>query len=224
LLQILGYDAATALEPHRVVVANRMDEKLSQFVQGGGTAVLFVTQELDWVAFLAQPKIHPLEDFLAKHGLVLGGRDFHFGGITGAHFINKSFGMFNRIPFENPIAWPFNRAIPQSVLIGLTPDEQPDIIAGAYGSFFRNSPADSQGKRHKTEVTGTLLQFRYGKGKLVITTFELLQNLAEDPVATVMFNDLVRYAAGAFQPHTELRPLAAVAENGAGGEAAGSGR
>jgi hypothetical protein len=224
LLQVLGYDTATALEPHRVVVANRMDEKLSQFVQGGGTAVLFVTQELDWVAFLAPPKIHPLEDFLAKHGLLLGGRDFHFGGITGAHFINKSFGMFDRIPFQNPIAWPFYRAIPQSVLIGLTSDQQPDIIAGAYGSFFRNSPADSQGNRHKTEVTGTILQFRYGKGKLVLTTFDLLQSLAEDPVATVMFNDLVRYAAGDFHPRTELDTLPSVAETGAGQRGAALGK
>jgi hypothetical protein len=205
LLKILGYETSSTLQPGIVAVATKMDKKLSDFVQNGGTALLFATNELDWVAFTSPPKIHPLEEFLSAHGLTLGGRDFHFGGITGGHFINKSFGLFNGIPFENPIAWPFYRVMPHSVLIGFEPAHQSDIIAGAYGSFFRNTPADSQGKIHTTEVTGTIVQFRFGKGKLLITTFDLLKNLAEDPVATAMFNDLVHYAASDFQPHTELK-------------------
>src|SRR5205823_1281462 len=103
-------------------------------------------------------------------------------------------------------AWPFYTVMPRNVLIGVTPDERQDIIAGAYGSFFRSSPVDSTGQHHTTEVTGTIVQFRYGKGKMVICTFDLLKTLSEDPVATVMFKDLVEYAGGDFQPRSELKP------------------
>jgi hypothetical protein len=148
-LEILGYEPASSLEPGSLVIANRVDDKLSRFVREGGKALLLTCDELDLIGFNVPPRIHPLQPFLEKHGLLLGGRNFHFGGISGAHFINKSFKLFGRVPFENPIAWPFYRVMSPNVLIGLTPDERQDIIAGAYGSFFRNSPVDSAGQLYK---------------------------------------------------------------------------
>jgi len=81
------------------------------------------------------------------------------------------------------------------------------ILAGAYGSFFRNSPFDSTGQVHPCEITGTILQAGYGKGKLVISTFDLLNYLALEPVATIMFNDLVSYTADPIRPSMELTKI-----------------
>jgi hypothetical protein len=45
------------------------------------------------------------------------------------------------------------------------------------------------------------LQFQYGQGRVVMTTFDLLPNLNTHPAATAMFHDLVDYLAeGRCQP------------------------
>jgi hypothetical protein len=37
------------------------------------------------------------------------------------------------------------------------------------------------------------VQFRYGKGRVLMTTFRLEAGLGKDPVATAMFHDLIEH-------------------------------
>ena len=51
---------------------------------------------------------------------------------------------------------------------------------------------------------GTLVQARYGKGKLLVCTFSLGTTCSSDPYATYLLDALVRYAAGDFSPRFEI--------------------
>jgi hypothetical protein len=60
---------------------------------------------------------------------------------------------------------------------------------------------------YEGEINATLLQARHGKGRLIASTSDLLQNCADDPVATIMLNDLIIYAASDFRPaHEAVQP------------------
>lgn len=143
-LDILGYNHFDGLNPSNpVTLATTIDEPLWTYINDGGTVLLLICDELDLTNVTSKPKIHPSEGFLRQHGLLLGGDEFHHGGVTGSHFIRKVQGLFERIPFENPIGWPFYRAIPDTVLIGMKPENNSDILAGGHGSFLRSQPKDS---------------------------------------------------------------------------------
>ena len=51
---------------------------------------------------------------------------------------------------------------------------------------------------------GTLVQARYGNGKLLICTFSLSAPYSTDPYATFLMDELVSYAASAFSPKFEI--------------------
>jgi hypothetical protein len=190
-----------------IAVCAKVNDEVKEYLEQGGKVLLLICEDLDLIGFVAEPKISPVENFLREAGLILGGNEFHLGGIVGSHYIRKDTGLFERIPFVNPVSWPFHEVMPKSVLIGLKPEQKDDILAGAYGSFFRNSPFDSYGNRHECEITGTIFQSRYGKGKLVISTYDLTKFLALEPVATIMTNDLIGYAASDSMPETDLKML-----------------
>ena len=132
--------------------------------------------------------MRPVEAFLGRYGLKLANK--FQGGHSDSFFIKKIPGLLDRIPFQNPTQWQFYRAWPKQVLVGLPPEDL--------------DPQDSEGHDHWTEVNTTLAQFRYGRGRLVVSTFDLLKASLDDPVAAILLHDLVGYAASAFEPQTEL--------------------
>jgi hypothetical protein len=48
------------------------------------------------------------------------------------------------------------------------------------------------------------VQGRCGRGRLIVSTFELASPCLDDPVAAIMLNDLVQYATTQFQPAREF--------------------
>ena len=78
------------------------------------------------------------------------------------------------------------------------------MLAGAYGNLVRSVPMDTDGKERRSEVNATIVQFRAGKGRLIISTFELASPCLDDPVATIMLNDLIAYATTDFRPVREF--------------------
>ena len=93
---------------------------------------------------------------------------------------------------------------PNNSILGLKPDEKADLLAGAYGNLIRSVPMNTNGKEVWSEVNATIAQFRAGKGRLIISTFELASPCLDDPVAAIMLNDLVAYAASDFRPTREF--------------------
>ena len=54
-------------------------------------------------------------------------------------------------------------------------------------------------------LNATILQCRYGKGRLIISTFEVLEKkCVYDPVGTIALNDLIAYASSLFEPALRL--------------------
>jgi len=91
------------------------------------------------------------------------------------------------------------------VVVGVSPEHQADLLAGAYGMAIQSRTLNAEEKWIPGEVNATILQCRHGKGRLIISTFELLaRNINDDPVATMMLNDLIHYASGSFEPTLRL--------------------
>ena len=188
----IGYEPHSGLDPSIPVAVSRlMNPEVEKYMEKGGSVVLLATPE------------H--YDFLSSHGLTMVQVNFS-GGINGSLFARKDRGLFDRIPFDNPMSWPFYRALPQTMLLGVQPENNSDILAGGYGGFLICKPADVKtGEPIWGEITSTLLQCRFGQGRLIICTIDLLSHIIRDPVATIMFNDLVQYARGDFSPTIRLR-------------------
>jgi hypothetical protein len=75
-----------------------------------------------------------------------------------------------------------------------------------YGSIIWSHALDMDGNwLPPNQVDATIVQCRYGKGRLIISTFEIREKkCAYDPVGTIMLNDLIRYAQSEFEPTPRL--------------------
>jgi len=90
--------------------------------------------------------------------------------------------------------------------LGMKPENQSDMLAGAYGNMIWSHALDMEGKwLPPSQVDATIMQCRYGKGRLIISTFEILEKkCVYDPVGTIMLNDLIHYAQSDFEPTLRL--------------------
>ena len=62
------------------------------------------------------------------------------------------------------------------MIVGIKPENQSDMIAGAYGNMIWSHALDMDGKwLPPNQLNGTIVQCRYGKGRLIISTFEILE-------------------------------------------------
>jgi hypothetical protein len=92
------------------------------------------------------------------------------------------------------------------VLIGWSPEKDfADIHAGMVVGWVHAPVA-------------LMAQCRWGKGKLLITTMKLESSFSEDPVATVLFNNLLQYVnSSRFRPQKDaLAPRRAAPREGNG--------
>ena len=101
-----------------VAIATAFDYKVDEYLAKGGTVLLFPSTG---------------RQVKQRLGLTIG-ENVYYNGIGGwPAFIDKSFGLFDRIPYENPLAWPFYLVDSRNGSAGLTPASIPDIIAAGYG-------------------------------------------------------------------------------------------
>ncbi len=102
--------------------------------------------------------------------------------------------IHKRLVITNPLGLPFMHVMPTGVILGLPvedPAVQQDFLAGQISGWLR----------HPAICT---VQFRYGKGRVMMTTFALKEALLEevpDPVAIAMLHDLIDHlTSDACQP------------------------
>ncbi|HST04977.1 MAG TPA: glycoside hydrolase family 2 TIM barrel-domain containing protein [Chloroflexia bacterium] len=89
--------------------------------------------------------------------------------------------VHKRLYVENPLGLPFRDVMPGGTLLGLPvedPAMQGDFLAGMVSGWVDHPAVHT-------------VQFRYGKGRVIMTTFRLEAGLGKDPVATAMFHDLI---------------------------------
>jgi hypothetical protein len=187
-----------------VAVASGLgDPALVKYLKDGATVLLVICDQANYWERRPVPRMPGIETHLKASGLELGGR--YQGGHSDSFFVRQSVNkLFSRIPFRNPITWPFYRVWPNNTILGMKAEDRNDILAGAYGNLIRSIPMDTEGKQQWSEVNATIAQFRAGKGRLILSTFELASPCLDDPVAAIMFNDLIAYATTEFRPGREF--------------------
>jgi hypothetical protein len=91
----------------------------------------------------------------------------------------------------NPLGMPFARVIPSRTILGLPLEERAvrgDILSGMISGWVGHPATHT-------------VQFRYGKGRVIMTTFGIEQSVPDDPMAVAMFHDLIDHlCSDACQP------------------------
>lgn len=83
---------------------------------------------------------------------------------------------FPSLPDRERFDFEYEAVVPHLVFTGASPD---DVISGLYAGWLHN-PA------------GIAAKINIGKGRVVITTFDLLSNFDLDPIANLLLADLIR--------------------------------
>ncbi len=117
----------------------------------------------------------------------VNGRGGTYGGrwITSWNWLRP--GIYKRVPIDNPIKLPFMDMTPQAVILGLPVTDaavQGDFLAGQIAGWARHPALHT-------------VQFRYGQGRVIMTTYPLRETLHFQPLALAMLHDLVDHLTSA---------------------------
>jgi hypothetical protein len=171
-LRRLGYDVAEQITSDtRLAVTNHPNAGLLRWVREGGD-LLFFTRG-------------PSPFFWVQ------GRGGAYSGnwITSFSWIRPD--VHRRLKAPNPLGLPFRHVMPNHTILGLPvedPAVQGDFLAGMVAGWVRHPAVHT-------------VQFRYGRGRVVMTTFAFDEALHEDPVSIALFHDLVDHlTSDACQP------------------------
>lgn len=112
-----------------------------------------------------------------------GGRGAAYSGdwMTSFNWIKPA--CHPSLPNQNPLGFAYQGVTPNRVILGL-PLENPafhdDVLAGMFSGWVGLPAAYT-------------VQFRYGAGRVVMTTFPLREHASTHPTAAAMLHDLIRY-------------------------------
>ncbi|MDQ5851626.1 MAG: hypothetical protein M3380_06035, partial [Chloroflexota bacterium] len=164
LLQKAGCHTTDRLGPEvAVAISNYPTAELLQWVRRGGD-LLFLSEGPS-----------PFFWVQSRTGAYSG------GWITSYSWIRPE--AHPNLPPVNPLGLAYTNVMPQGTILGLPMDDPAvhgDILAGMVSGWIHHPAAHT-------------VQFRYGRGRVVMTTFRLKAALAYDPTAAVMLHDLVEY-------------------------------
>lgn len=115
----------------------------------------------------------------------VGGRGGTYSGdwMTSFNWIKPT--AHPSLPTENPLGFAYAGTTPHHVILGLpleNPSYHGDILAGMFSGWVGLPAAYT-------------VQFRYGNGRVVMTTFPLRVHAAQHPTAAAMLHDLLAYLA-----------------------------
>jgi Glycosyl hydrolases family 2, sugar binding domain/Glycosyl hydrolases family 2/Glycosyl hydrolases family 2, TIM barrel domain len=173
-IQALGYRLAPSLLEADVAVATALDETLCAAIRGGGRVLLLADQSME-----LQP-IFP--HWQAVRVVRRSGTMWQGDWISSFSWLRRD-GPFARIPGAPLLNHAFDRVIPNHVIAGCsTGDFQARVHAGMVVGWV-HQPA------------GLIVERELGGGKMVVTTFRLLEETpGADPVATDLLDTLLELA------------------------------
>ncbi len=167
ILRQLNYEVETQLCPKtNLIVTNSPHEASLRWVNDGGR-MLFISED-DYTPFWPRGR----------------------GGASDGNWI-KSFSwmrpeVYPHLKIDNPLNLPLRRVMPTGSILGLeseNPFDNEDFLAGQISGWVQRPAIHT-------------VQFRYGQGLVIMTTYALLESMRfgdVDPVGVVMFNDLIDY-------------------------------
>jgi hypothetical protein len=167
-LTTLGYRLAPDLQAARAVVADRLDEALVSYVRQGGHLLLLADSPDAVGPGFAGVGIETRED-----------TPWEGDWISSFAWLRRE-GPFTRLPGGPLLDHSFDRVIPECVLVGFQPWEfEAHVHAGLFVGWI-HKPAALAAER------------RYGRGRAVMTTFQLTQDAPGcDPTATTLLDALI---------------------------------
>ncbi|MBK8032976.1 MAG: hypothetical protein IPK17_26540 [Chloroflexi bacterium] len=121
----------------------------------------------------------------------VNGRGGTYGGrwITSWNWLRP--GIYKRVPVDNPLKLPFMDMTPDGVILGLPVTDaavQGDFLAGQIAGWAQHPALHT-------------VQFRYGQGRVIMTTYPIRESLHFQPLALAMLHDLVDHLSSeACQP------------------------
>jgi hypothetical protein len=186
-IQALGYRPAPSLLEADAVIVTALDESLGAAIRGGARVLLLADRPME-----LQP-IFP--HWQAVRVVRRSGTMWQGDWISSFSWLRRD-GPFARIPGGPLLDHAFDRVIPNHVIAGCnTWDFQARVHAGMVVGWV-HKPA------------GLIVEREVGRGKMVLTTFRLLEETpGTDPVATVLLDALLELAM------TTRRAAASVSED-----------
>jgi hypothetical protein len=173
-VQALGYRLAPSLLEADAVVAAALDQSLCAAIRGGARVVLLANEPME-----LQP-IFP--HWQAARVVRRSGTMWQGDWISSFSWLRRD-GPFSRVPGGPMIDHAFDRVIPDHVIAGCsTWDFQARVHSGMVIGWV-HKPA------------GLIVERERGGGKMVVTTFRLLEDApGADPVATALLDGLLELA------------------------------
>lgn len=167
-----NYHAAANRVP-AVVIATRLDEELRQQLKGGATVIL-----LPSTGFSITDRTRVV---------VRANSNLDGNWISGFLWTRKNSPVFHAISFQPLAGFEAKDASPRSVIIGVPASSFSDVLSGVFYGWLQSNVA-------------TVVQGSFGKGKLIVCTFDLADSYGSDPYATYLLDELISYASTDFSP------------------------
>ncbi len=163
-MKCLGF--TSTYPTHDLILATGWDDRIAKQVQEGRNAVLVAND---------------IESLTAASGLGFSLTNRSQNGWWGDWCSSKIWFAtedFPSLPDPTRFDFEYKAIVPQYVLTGPLPE---NVLSGLFVGWL-HAPA------------ALVVRLKIGKGQLIITTFDLLKNLGEDPLAILLLRDLLAIA------------------------------
>jgi hypothetical protein len=166
-LTAVGYELTDDLSAADVVVVETMTDEIRWYVQQGGRVL--------WLAESAEA----LQTSLSGISIAQRrGRSWQGDWASNFNWIRQD-QMFQDIPTGGVVDFAFADLTPDYVIAGVKPrDFAADVHAGLFVGWLHHTVA-------------LIAERRFGKGRLLISTFRLCERMPNNPVAMIMVNDMI---------------------------------
>lgn len=164
-----GYHVTDDIMACEIAVVNVMDDPIRWYLQNGGRVL--------WLAESSDDK----QTYLGSLGIAQRqGRSWQGDWASSMSWLRQD-RMFRALPTGGTVDFAFADLTPECVIVGLNPR---DYLADVYSGLF-------VGWLHHT--VGLVAERRVGHGRLLTCTFRLREHLDYNPVARIMFNDMLSH-------------------------------
>jgi hypothetical protein len=183
-LESLGYELTDDLSRADVAIVTTMTDELRWYVQNGGRVLWLCESDQAQQAYLGTVNIMPRK-----------GRTWQGDWASNFNWIRQD-QMFQEIPTDHCVDFAFADLTPEYVISGLSPrDFASDVHSGLFVGWLHHTVA-------------LVAERRLSNGRLLISTYRLLEHIGTHPVATIMLDDMIRHLTVGL-PQVEVSDLKA---------------
>jgi hypothetical protein len=165
----LGYQTHNALNAEtRLLITDHPDTEMLRWVRDGGDML-----------YLCSTPGSPFFWWQSRGGTYSG------NWITSFSWLRPE--IHPRLNVSNPLSLPFTDIIPVGVILGLPVTDaavQGDFLGGQFSGWLHHPALHT-------------VQFRFGKGRVIMTTYRIKETLHYHPIAAAMLHDLVDHLTSA---------------------------